>query len=87
MPAGWRTTIVEHWPDEYEYGRRKAPGQVSVVQALAPWQPNPSQAQLDQLEQVYARYGGVAHATVIGKFWFGYPVLTPEQQRALAGLP
>ena len=58
MPAGWRVTIVEHWPDEVMFGDRKAPGQVTVVQVLSPDAPDPTQAQLDAFEATFARYGG-----------------------------
>ena len=77
--------IVEHWPDDD--GQRHTPGKVSVVQVLGPDAPDPTQAQLDGFAAVYARYGGYATCRVVERFWFGYPMLTPEQQRALAGLP
>jgi hypothetical protein len=88
MPAGWRTVIVEHWPDRIpgHYNRADL-GEVSVVQRLPPDASDPSQAQLDAWEATFSRYGGVASARVVGMFWFGIPVLTPEQQRAVAGLP
>jgi hypothetical protein len=85
--AGWRTVIVEHWPDEYEFARRKMPGKVSVLSRLAPWQPDPTQTQLDELASVYARCGGVAKCRVVAQWWTAYPMLTPAQQRAAAGLP
>ena len=87
MPAGWRSVIVEHWPDVIDFTRGRSAGEVAVVQILPPTAPDPSQAQLDELEATFARYGGVASARVVERFWFGYPVLTPEQQRAAAGLP
>ena len=87
MPAGWRVTIVEHWPDQIDFARGRSPGEIAVVQVLSPDAPDPTQAQLDAFEQVFARYGGVANARVIERYWYGYPVLTPEQQRAAAGLP
>ena len=43
--------------------------------------------QLAAFEATFARYGGVAHARVVARYWHGVPVLTPEQQRAAAGLP
>jgi hypothetical protein len=87
MPAGDRSVIVEHWPDEFEFTRRKSPGEVSVVQRLPPAAPDPTQQQLDAFASVYSRYGGYATARVVDWFWFGFVVLTPEQQRAAAGLP
>ena len=86
MPAGWRSVICEHWPDlpAVEHGSR---GQVSIVQTLSPSQPDPTAQQLDDIAATFARSGGYATARVIAKFWFGPVVLTPEQQRALAGLP
>ena len=87
MPRGWRAVVCSHWPDEYEYGCRRAPAEVSVVQVLGPNEPDPTPQQLDQLEQLYARYGGVAHAAVLARYWYGWPVLSEAQTRALMGLP
>ena len=87
MPAGWRSVVCSHWPDEFQFGDRKAPAEVAVVEILPPSAPDPTADQLAEIETVYARYGGVAHARVVARYWYGYPQLTPEQMRALAGLP
>ena len=87
MPAGWRSVIVEHWPDEIDFARGRSPGQVSVVSVLPPDAPDPTADQLDAFASTFARFGGYATSRVVGRFWFGYPVLAPEQQRAAAGLP
>lgn len=87
MPAGWRSTIVEHWPDRQEFDGRTSPGEIAVVQVLSPDQPDPTPEQLDAFASTFARYGGYATSRVIDRYWYGYVVLTPEQQRAAAGLP
>jgi hypothetical protein len=88
VPAGWRTVVVEHWPDRIpgQYNRRDL-GQVDVVQRLPPGAPDPTQVQLDAFAQTFARYGGVANARVVTFWWTGIPQYTVEQLRALAGLP
>ena len=36
MPAGWRSVIVEHWPDVIDFTRGRSAGEVAVVQILPP---------------------------------------------------
>jgi hypothetical protein len=90
VPAGWRTIICEYWPSRIP-GQYSKPdgGEIAVVQRLSPDMPDPTPAQLNQVEANFIRGagGGVAHARVVAMFWFGQPVLTPEQQKAAAGLP
>jgi hypothetical protein len=90
MPAGWRTVICEFWPSRTP-GSYQDPdsGEIAIVQRLSPDEPDPTPAQLNQVEASFVRGagGGVAHARVVAMFWFGPPVLTVEQQKALAGLP
>lgn len=88
MPSGWRSVVVERFDDAIpgQYRRRDL-GEVDVISRLSPDQPDPTQQQLDEIAAVHARYGGYATCRVVALFWFGPVVLTPEQQRALAGLP
>jgi hypothetical protein len=86
MPAGWRTVICEFWPSPTLPMAFRSRGEIATVARLPPGAPDPTPAELNQIEAGYVLYGGVAHASVVDMFWFGYPVLTDEQQKALAGV-
>jgi hypothetical protein len=86
MPAGWRTVICEFWPSATLPLPFRSRGEIAVVARLPPDAPDPTPAQLNQIEAGFIRYGGVAHADVLAMHWFGYPLLTEEQQKALAGI-
>ena len=47
--------------------------------------PDPTPEQLAAIEQRFAAFGGVANARVVERFWFGWPILSPDQRWALAG--
>jgi hypothetical protein len=86
--AGWRAVIVQFFPNRIsgEYNRSDL-GEVEVVQILSPGQPDPTPEELFAIRETYRRYGGYATSRVVDRFWFGYPMLTPEQVRAVSGLP
>lgn len=88
MPAGDRVVIVERFPDRLpgQYSTRDL-GEVDVIARLSPTQPDPTDEQLAQMASVYSRYGGYATCRMIAWWWTGWPRYTPEQMRALAGLP
>ena len=86
MPAGWRTVICEFWPSATLPLPFRSRGEIAVVSRLPPDAPDPTAAQLNQIEAGYVIHGGVARASVLGFYWYAWPILTPEQQKALAGI-
>ena len=57
---------------------------IEVVATLHRDDPDPTAEQLEALATVYAAHGGVCTCRVVESVWFGYPMLTPAQQAALA---
>ncbi len=75
MPAGWRDLVVGTFDE------------VAPYRVLPPGVPDPTPAELEEIETLMARHGGVAHARVVQRYWHGFVTLTPEQRRSLTGLP
>jgi hypothetical protein len=79
--------VCEHWPSRVpgQYNETDT-GTVSVVQVLPPNAPTPTTDQLAAIQQTFQRYGYASWPRVLDRLWFGYPVLSAEQQKALAGI-
>ena len=84
-PVGARS-IVEHWPDQIEFGDRKsAAARCRSCRCSSPDAPDPTQQQLDAIEATFARYGGFATARVVARYWYGYPCSPRSSSERLPG--
>jgi hypothetical protein len=89
MPAGWRAVTVEYWPARVPGQYNEADtGEIAIVQTLAPNAKDPTTDQLAAIQATFARHGGYASwPRILARYWYGIPQLTPEQMKALAGVP
>ena len=72
-------------PIEIDFARGRSPGEVSVVQRAAARRARPDRRAARRVRERRSRAtAATRRAASWARFWFGYPVLTPEQQRAAA---